>query len=341
MSLVRCLPVASRWVLPLAVVAALLPAAGGAAPPAAADDPRARLVRMHAAAFQRNYQGTMVFAAGGGISSSRVAHFCVGNDSYERVESLDGPPRQVLRHNDTVHTLWPQAAVMRVEKRGSASPGGAMTDRVDPRALDHYELRVEGRDRVAGREAEVLLMLPRDGLRYAQRLWSDLATGLMLRADVLGSERQVLESSAFSQLETGVRPQPDALLRPLRQLAGWKVVHSRHDPVALEDEGWELARPLPGFRLTGSLRRPLDFVPSTDADDAASMLQAVFSDGLTQVSLFIERYEPSRHRKDLQARIGATTTLAQRRGDAWLTVMGDVPLPTLRQLLDAVQPRRR
>ena len=188
MSFVHRSPVWPRWGLLLAVVAVLLPAAGSAAPApqAAPDDPRARLVRMHAAAFQRNYQGTMVFAAGGGISSSRVAHFCVGSDSYERVESLDGPPRQVLRHNDTVHTLWPQAAVMRVEKRRSASPGGAMTDRVDPRALDHYELRVEGRDRVAGREAEVLLMLPRDGLRYAQRLWSDLATGLMLRADVLG-----------------------------------------------------------------------------------------------------------------------------------------------------------
>ena len=30
------------------------------------------------------------------------------------------------------------------------------------------------------------LLEPRDALRYAQRLWADVATGLMLRADVIG-----------------------------------------------------------------------------------------------------------------------------------------------------------
>lgn len=323
----------------------LLPAALAAGAPrdgaAGAGDPRERLVRMHTAAFERNYEGTMVFSAGGAISSSRVAHFCVGDQSYERIESLDGTPQQVLRHNDKVHTLWPQAGLMLVETRQSLAPGGAMADRVDPRALEQYELRVEGRDRIAGREAEVFLLVPLDEWRYAQRLWADVASGLMLRADVIGPGRQLLESSAFSQVEIGVRPRPETIVKALRKASQWKVVQARHVPARLEDEGWELARELPGFRLTSSVRRPLDVAAAqASAGDAPSMLQAVFSDGLTHVSLFIERFDPARHRRDVQAQMGATSTLMQRRGDAWLTAMGDVPPGTLRQLLDALQRRR-
>lgn len=320
---------------------ALLAVAGPREAPGNALEPRERLQRMHAAAFSRNYEGTMVFSAAGVISSSRVAHFCVGDQSYERIEALDGPPQQVLRHNDKVHTLWPQAGLMLVETRQTLAPGGAMADRVDPRALEQYELRAEGLDRIAGREAEVFLLAPRDEWRYAQRLWADVASGLMLRADVIGPGRQVLESSAFSQVEIGVRPRPELVVKPLRKASQWKVVQARPVPSRLEEEGWELARELPGFRLTSSVRRPLDVAAaSAPAGEGASMLQAVFTDGLTHVSLFVERFDPSRHRREVQAQMGATATLMQRRGDAWLTAMGDVPPGTLRQLLDALQRRR-
>ena len=346
MSLAPVLPSASRR-LRAALALLLLPVTvtlAQAAPregTGAVSDPRERLLRMHAAAFERNYEGTMVFSAGGAVSSSRVAHFCVGDQSYERIEALDGPPQQVLRHNDKVHTLWPQSGVMLVESRQALVPGGAMADRVDPRALEQYELRAEGRDRIAGRPAEVFLLAPRDEWRYAQRLWADVASGLMLRADVIGPGRQVLESSAFSQVEIGVRPRPELVVNALRQASRWKVVQARHVPSRLEDEGWQLAGELPGFRLTSSVRRPLDVAASPDAaGESASMLQAVFSDGLTHVSLFIERFDPARHRREVQAQMGATATLMQRRGDDWLTAMGDVPPGTLRQLLAAVQRRR-
>ena len=211
---------------------------------------------------------------------------------------------------------------------------------MEPRALEQYELRPEGRDRIAGREAEVFLLQPRDELRYPQRLWADRASGLMLRADVIGPGRTVLESSAFSEVEIGIKPQPESVLQPLRKLAGYKVLRAQFERAQLDAEGWTLARPLAGFRLASCVKRPLEATAAADGRIPEQLLQAVFSDGLTHVSLFIERFDESRHRKDVQAQLGATATLMQRRGDFRLTAMGDVPVATLRLLLDALERKR-
>ena len=67
------------------------------------------------------------------------------------------------------------------------------------------------------------------------------------------------------------------------------------------------------------------------------MIQAVFSDGITNVSLFIEPYNAERHpRPAITAVVSATQALMSRQGDFWITVVGDVPKATLRAFYDAV-----
>ena len=318
-----------RWLPALTLASLIAPAALAAG--SAAADARAWLARIHAAAYERNYQGTLVYSADGVLSSSRIVHFSVGERSYERVEALDGRQQRVYRVDDAVHTLWPQSRLAVVEERRALA--GLPTKRtVDPRAIDSYDARVEGVERVAGREAQVLLLKPRDEWRYAQRLWADRATGLMLRADILGADRSVLESTAFSEVELGLRPQPEMVTQPIRKLDGWRVVRARHQATQLEAEGWMLERAVPGFRLAGTVRRPLDSADET-------VLQAVFTDGLTHVSLFVEPVDSRRDHAELAGQLGATATLRQRRGLHWITVMGDVPPATLRAFADALRRR--
>jgi sigma-E factor negative regulatory protein RseB len=326
--------VARRW-LPLASLASLVaPFAFVTSAVAAPPDARAWLTRIHAAAYERNYQGTLVVSANGVVSSSRIAHFAVGDQSYERVEELDGRQQRIYRVNDSVHTVWPQAGVAVVEERPAMARLPASRRSVDPRALDFYDAKLEGVERVAGREAQVLLLQPRDAWRYAQRLWADRATGLMLRADIVGADRRVLESSAFSAVELGIRPQPESVTQPLRKLDGYRVVKAQQLPTQLEAEGWALAHPVPGFRLAGVVKRPLE------AAGKDEVLQAVFTDGLTHVSLFVEPFDGRRDYADLSGQVGATGTLRQRRGLHWITVMGDVPPPTLKAFAEALQRSR-
>jgi sigma-E factor negative regulatory protein RseB len=303
-------------------------------------DPRARLARMHVAANATNYQGVMVVSTAGVVSSSRVAHFSVADQTFERIESLDGKMQKILRHNDMVHTIWPQANVAVIERRGSLGAQTSLLQTVEAWALEHYELRPEGRERVAGREADVFLLHPRDDLRYAQRLWADVASGLMLRADVISPARVVLESAAFSEVEIGVKPQPETVLKPLKQLGGYRILRAVSERAQIDGEGWTLLRSLPGFRVASCVKRPLEAQAAGDGQAPEQALQAVFSDGLTSVSLFIERFDNARHRRDVQVQVGATSTLMQRRGDHWLTVTGDVPPATLRLLLEALERKR-
>ncbi len=281
----------------------------------------------------RNYQGTLMFSAGGVLSSTKLLHIGDGRDHYDRIETLDGQPRVQYRHNEEMLTLWPDSRLARWEQREPVAEFPALPASAEPRALENYELQALESDRVAGHTADVLMLKPRDAHRYAQRLWADHQTGLLLRNDVLGPGGEVLESSAFTDLQIGGKPSTEAVLGPMKRLAGYRVLRPRTERAQVETEGWQLVRPVPGFGLVSCTKRPL-------ADAGVPVLQSVFSDGLTHVSVFIERYDAQRHKQPLATGLGATHTLMNRHGDWWFTVVGEVPMATV-QLFEAMFERRR
>ena len=320
---------------------ATLGGAASAAPDPDAADVRAWLMRIHEAAGSRNFQGTFVVSAGGTVSSARIAHYHVGNQQYERIESLDGQARHVLRHNELVHTVWPASRRVLVEQRDRLRSFPQLLQSGDDRIADHYDVRPQGVDRVAGHQANVLELRPRDAYRYGWRLWSDKSSGLLLRADVLGERGEVLESSAFSEVSIGVRSQPETVLQAMRRLDGMQVVRPMLTPARLEDEGWALRRGVPGFRQVSCVKRPLEAGDGSAASGPAPQaLQAIFADGLSYVSLFIEPYDAARHGPPMLAVKGATHTLTRRHGDAWITAVGEVPAETLRAFARAIERAR-
>ena len=301
-----------------------------------ARDVRAWLMRIHEAASHRNFQGTFVVTGGGTVSSARIAHFCEGPNQFERSEALDGQARHVYRHNEVVTTLWPANKTATVEQRDLLAQFPALLQAGDDHISDFYEVRPQGADRVAGRDASVLVVKPRDGFRYGYRLWADQASGLLLRADVIGERQEVLESSAFSDVTIGVKPQPESVLQPMKKLDGYRVVRSVLTQTKLEAEGWAMRQAAPGFRQVSCVRRPMEATAEGKVDThnrpegLPQVLQTIFSDGLTYVSLFIEPFDPQRHTRQMLASVGPTQTLMQQQGDWWITVVGDVPPATLR-----------
>lgn len=331
------------WWLPLVVSAAWWTptfAASSDSTVAPSLDARAWLERIRIAAKERNYQGTMVFSAGDVVSSSRVGHFCVGDQTYERVEALDGRQQSIYRHNESIHTLWPTRRVATIERRDPTVDALGLPE-IDPRLQEQYEVRMLASDRLAGREAHVLMLKPRDQARFAQRLWADAQTGLMLRADVLAPNGSVLESAAFSDVEIGTKPQRDSVLGPMKKLDGYRVVTLQPMPAKLDAEGWALGSLPNGFKLIGCVRRGIgDPVEITSTARPSDTLQAVFSDGLARVSVFIEAMDPTRQRQPLMTQMGATHTLMRQRYERWwITVMGDVPPATLKQFMTALERR--
>jgi len=317
--------------------------AQGQRPGSAAVEPaevRAWLTRIHNAASQRNFIGTLVVSvAGGPVSSTRVAHFVEGGTQLERSESLDGQARHVFRVNGTVQTVWPENRVAMVEQRDSVNNFPALLQGGDDRITEFYELRSEGLDRVAGHEASVLLLSPRDGHRYGYRLWAEKATGLLLRADVLNEQGKMLETSAFSDVAIGVKGQPDSVLLPMKKLDGYRVLRPTLQPAKLEAEGWVFKALVPGFKQVSCVKRAMAL--NSNAEPAAApAVQAIFSDGLTYVSVFIEPDAPERQLRDGLTVSGATRTFRKRHGEYWVTVVGDVPQSALNAFYGALERRK-
>ena len=298
-------------------------------PAAPASDVRAWLMRIHDAAGHRNFQGTFMVSGGGTVSSARIAHFCEGANQYERTESLDGPARHVFRHNDLVHTLWPARHVALVERRTLFGSFPALLQTGDDRIVDFYDVHHETAQRVAGHEANVLLLRPRDGYRYGYRLWADQATGLLLRVDVLGDRGDVLETSAFSDVVIGVKPEPESVLQPMKRLEGYRVVQPVMTATRLEAQGWIMRQAVPGFRQVSCVKRAMEGPGPAEGVDKQAV-QVIYADGLTYVSVFIEPWDARRHTRQTVASVGPTQTLMLQHGDWWVTVVGDVPPATLR-----------
>jgi sigma-E factor negative regulatory protein RseB len=293
------------------------------------------LDRIHQAAQQQNYEGAFVYQRGNFVQTSRIAHYSTHTDGeFEQLESLDGKPRKMLRHNDDMYTFVPERRLVVVEKRQNKDAFPALLAVNGEQVLSVYEPKMLGDDRVAGVDSVVMELDPKDAYRFAYKLWADKKTGLLLRAQTLDPSGQVLEQLSFSQVRIGVPVDKAAIVNGIRNLSGWTIVRPPVEPVDMAAQGWQIAPSVPGFHMIRQLRRPM--ASSEAGRPPIPVDQAVFSDGLTAISVFVEPVE-NNTRKEGTGDSGATHVLVKRQGDFWITLLGEVPQTTLQQFASAIE----
>jgi sigma-E factor negative regulatory protein RseB len=280
------------------------------------------------AAQRGNYTGTIVYQRGDEVRSSRVIHYFDGKASSERVQTLDGRPREFIRQGDEVQCLYPQFRRIVIEHAGRRAAFPALGEGGPASVLAHYALQRGQRERVAGVECQVLQLVPMDALRYGYRLCIDPRTGLLLKVQVLAQDDSVMEQIAFSDVRIG-EPISPAQLRPSFSTAGWDVVRRESHVVELSQQGWSVSAP-DGFRRLTEVERQLG------PDSAHAALQAVYSDGLATVSVFIEPGAAAEDSESTEPR-GPISAVTRRVADARVTVVGEVPPATARSFADSVR----
>jgi sigma-E factor negative regulatory protein RseB len=293
------------------------------------------LNRIHEAAQQQNYEGTFVYQRGATVQSSRIVHAAArGEGEYESLESLDGKPRKMLRHDDDMYTFVPERHLLVVEKRQSKDSFPALLAASGEQVLSVYEPKLLGSDRVAGLDSQVVELDPKDSYRFAYKLWADSRTGLLLRAQTLDPDGQVLEQLSFSQVRIGGSVDRAPIVNGIKSTAGWTIVRPPVQAVDMAAQGWQMTPNVPGFRIIRELRRPM---ASREAGQPPIPVdQAVYSDGLAAISIFVEPVEKN-SRKEGAGSNGATHVLVKRRGDFWITLLGEVPQATLQQFASAIE----
>lgn len=301
----------------------------------AADSPRDWLERMSIAMSQLSYQGTFVYIQGNDVETMRVTHIVDDKGVRERLVSVSGESREVIRDASGVRwVVGEQHSIMRDDAFKRVFFPGLPLDQYEQ--VEHsYQIRVAGMARIAGHQSRLLKVVPRDRYRYGYSLWLEQRTGLLLRWELLDAGQKPLAKLVFTDLRLGSQVDPRDL-NSNEQLQRFKTVESvlpAGDASVQVQPRWAPGKVPPGFRL--ALHR------YTKDAERGVYEHLVYSDGLAAVSVYIEAAAAAETGKTGLSRMGTTHAFTRTLDDMLITVIGDVPAVTIKLIGDAVGPVAR
>ena len=290
------------------------------------DDPLAWLERVAQAARSTSFSGTFAHSNGDRASAVRISHVSSGNDEDERVEPLDGPPHEIVRHNDEMLCYFPDAKTVRLDRRVTARFFPAVVSAASATVAAHYEVTLGPTERMLGYDCRWIRLDPKDALRYAQRLCSELNTGLVIRAKTLNEQQQVIEQYTFTDLRLGAQvARSDVKSIFAARVKRWITDARPREEARDAETGWTVANPPAGFRKINELKRTLP-------GHGAPVSQIVYSDGVASLSVFVEPNSILTLMKEASTEDGTTTFFVRPMGEHRVSVLGEVPLATAQQV---------
>ncbi len=309
--------VAAVLAVPLALVA-------GAAI-AQSPETLAWLRKIQEATRNLSYTGIFVYQQGNRNETSRITRLAAADT--ERLEVLDGLPRELVRTRDSVRCYLPEARVVKVERRTpDRSFPALLPDQLNALA-EHYDIALGASQRIGGFDCQGVMLTPKDNLRYGYRLYADRSSGMLVRAVTVDAAGNPVEQFTFTQLTLG-HVTPD-MVKSRHAASHFRVEDAQAVPAQLP--GWSLSTELPGFHKIVELTRRMG--------ETKPVGQVVYSDGLAAVSVFIEplRGEPQRTG---MASLGAIHVYTRQVANHMVTVVGEAPAASVQRIGNAVEYRR-
>ncbi len=316
-------PVQGLWL-------AILCCVGGAAV-AAESEAQARmlLTRMSEATRALSYHGTFVSIRGPRVAMMRIVHRSDESGERERLISLMGSAKEVIRRNDEVTCIFPRDRAIMVDKRPPRQILGGMLSQPVETLAAYYDFAVLGGDRMAGRPASVLSIEPKSPDRFGYRVWVDSESNLLLKSEVLDGGGEVVEQLLFTELKLRSNI-PEDWLKPGISGQGYSWYTSA-----------KRTGPNPGARQWQPRWLPAGFIVQKDrartlGEGNEPAEHAVYSDGLASVSVFLEKPAEAAGRDEGYSSMGALNSYSTWTDGYQVTVLGEVPAITVRQIAASV-----
>lgn len=318
----------------VSLIAALLsaPACAGAL---AESNARDWLERMSMAARSLNYSGTFVYQHQGRLEAMHVVHAMDAEGERERLFSLTGPRREVLRDNQEVTCILGDRQAVMVNKSLPRTAFPVSFPRELMQLEQSYSFEVLGEDRVAGLACRLVEVKPRDAFRYGRRLCVHEDSHLLLSLELTDPRGEVIEQVMFTSIEFPDRIDPDVLLPDLSD-AGFTFRHQPEQQPARSDGAvnsrWKVLRVPAGFMLTDHSWHQLS------AQDSG-VEHWVYSDGLASVSVYIEKSQQAQDNYSGVTHRGALNAYGTMVSGHYVTVVGEVPRQTVELIGASVRQR--
>ena len=290
------------------------------------------LVRMSQASQMLNYKGTFIYLHNGKLEAMRIVHKFSDKGEQERLFSLNGVAREVVRNNSKITCILPDDKSVVVNKsRPKKLFPVDLTSKDVVRLGQYYIFELGGQDRIASRNTQQVLVKPRDRYRFGYRLWLDKETGLLLKSDMVNETGESIEQIMFTQIDYS-SVITDEALKPRLMGAQYKwFEHEKDASDAMElEQGWDVAASPEGFMMTERDRRrlPAGKMP---------VEHFVYSDGLATVSVYIEKVEDQDDYMRGLSHMGAVHVFGNIVSDYQVTVVGEVPAETVELIGNSIR----
>lgn len=315
-----------RWVL-----AALAATAVGCAHAQPQTEPIEWLKRIASAARELDYAGTFVYQHDSQVETSRIVHSSDSSGDYTKLEALDGPPREIIRSNEEIRCYLPETKTVKIETRKFDKSFPALLPEGFLRVTEHYNVKLGPVSRVAGHNCQVLILEPKDNLRYGRKFCAETQTGLLLKARTLNEKNELVEQIAFTHLNIGEIDREMLKSKYADEKSEWKVDHTAVPASASKETGWTVKSQPAGFKKIMEMKRSM-------AGKREPVSHLVFSDGLAAVSVFIEAATRGGAPNQGAFQQGAINVYTRQTGEQMITVLGEAPAATVAQIGNSVAP---
>ena len=305
----------------------------GWADPASTHSAQQLINNMSQALSMLNYDGVFIYRRGQQMDTMRLIHKYGPDGEYERLVSLTGVPREVIRNNESVTCIFPDDKSVRVEKSRPKKLVSPLPDSIESVA-SNYTFLVAGEDRVTGRQAWVINIIPKDQYRYGYQLWIDKENSMLLRSELRSKSGVPLEQIMFTQLEIK-ESIPDELLKPELSGANYTWYENSSGTVSKrpDESHWKVTWMPAGFSMKDYERH--------DGDSSDSSVEHwIYTDGIAMVSVFIERQQSASSASVGALRVGGISAYARHADGHQVTAVGEVPQTTVQGMANSVVVNR-
>lgn len=301
-----------------------------AAMPACAESGQEWLARMGAALNNASYVGEFVSESAGRTERLSITHRVRDGVVSERLVSLTGHGRELVRENDEVVVYLPDQKLAIIERRPGRSDLMGSLPQFEGRMASWYKVDWVGRETLDDfGPTAVVAVRPLDGYRFGYRLWIDVDSHMPVRSDLSDGSGRVIERLRFTKLRFD-DDIPDSAFEPAldRRKLRWVRQSPQTDD---EAPAWKAAQVPPGFRLSVSGMQAL-------AGNGAPANHLVYSDGLATVSVFIQATVAGKPPAQGTSRSGVASAYTTVIAGHQVTAVGEVPPRTLKYIATGLRP---
>jgi sigma-E factor negative regulatory protein RseB len=298
--------------------------------PAFAESGQQWLARMSAALNNSSYVGEFVCESAERTERLAITHRVRDGVVSERLVSLAGAGRELVRENDEVVAYLPDQKLAIIERRSGRSDLMGALPQFEGRMSSWYRVDSVGHETLEDfGPTAVVTVRPLDGYRFGYRLWIDLDTHMPVRSDLSDGSGRVIERLRFTRLRMD-NDIPDSAFEPAvdRRKLRWVRQSPQSDDIA---PAWRATQVPPGFRLSMSGMQSV-------AGSGGPVNHLVYSDGLASVSVFVQQPAAGKAPAQGTARSGVASAFTTVVEGHQVTAVGEVPPRTLKFIATSIRP---